>query len=208
MWITNMIDGTVSVLAASDGAVVGTYLTGGYPAGVAFDGANVWVMNSEDSTVTKFDAATRHVLATYPTTTGGDVAVSDGTYLWATGGSTQVQRLSLASGESFGSYAYHTDVVAFDGSDIWLGTSDGLTLLDSTDGSQAAQYALAYTPAALAWDGHAMWAVNGPGNSVSQVAPDGTVLGTYPVGTNPYAATVANGYVWIYSAGTVTALTY
>jgi DNA-binding beta-propeller fold protein YncE len=43
----------VTKLRASDGALIGTFPTGQFPEGAAFDGANVWVVNAGNNTVSK-----------------------------------------------------------------------------------------------------------------------------------------------------------
>jgi len=46
----------VTVILANTGAVIGTYpsQTGGQPAWICFDGANVWIANSGGSSIQKF----------------------------------------------------------------------------------------------------------------------------------------------------------
>lgn len=54
LWVSDRTRDTVVKVRASDGAVLGTFPTGGEePIGVAFDGANIWVPNSGAGTVTK-----------------------------------------------------------------------------------------------------------------------------------------------------------
>jgi hypothetical protein len=53
LWLANYGDQTVSVLRASDGALVKTLTGFGFPAGSALDGAFMWVTNSSANTVTK-----------------------------------------------------------------------------------------------------------------------------------------------------------
>ena len=53
IWVTNVLDGTVTKIRVSDGGTVGTYSVGNGPRGIVFDGANIWVVNYEDDTVTK-----------------------------------------------------------------------------------------------------------------------------------------------------------
>ena len=44
---------SVTKLHVADGSEVGTYLTGKWPYGIAFDGANMFVANYGSTTVTK-----------------------------------------------------------------------------------------------------------------------------------------------------------
>ncbi len=53
IWVTNFSSNTVTKLRASDGALVGTFGVGKFPAGAAFDGVNVWVANLGGNTVSK-----------------------------------------------------------------------------------------------------------------------------------------------------------
>jgi hypothetical protein len=50
MWVTSSVDGTLTELGPS-GATLGTFALGGFPAGIAFDGAHMWVVNVYNDTV-------------------------------------------------------------------------------------------------------------------------------------------------------------
>jgi DNA-binding beta-propeller fold protein YncE len=56
MWVTNYGSNKVTELSSA-GVVLGTYIVGNDPCGVAFDGASVWVANqsvsSPNGTVSK-----------------------------------------------------------------------------------------------------------------------------------------------------------
>lgn len=58
MWITNIEDDQITILRASDGALVDTLTTtngvGTKPTYLAFDGRNMWVVNEDDGTVSIF----------------------------------------------------------------------------------------------------------------------------------------------------------
>jgi DNA-binding beta-propeller fold protein YncE len=54
IWVTNSNSNNVTEFRASDGSVLGTFSTGGAPAGLAFDGVNIWVANRASNTVSKF----------------------------------------------------------------------------------------------------------------------------------------------------------
>jgi DNA-binding beta-propeller fold protein YncE len=51
--VANAASNTVTKLAASNGAVLGTFGAGSGPFGLAFDGANIWVTNTDGNSVSK-----------------------------------------------------------------------------------------------------------------------------------------------------------
>jgi hypothetical protein len=61
-----------------------------------------------------------------------------------------------------------------------------IALLRWYDANQTAFYKVGMNPSGLAFDGANMWVVNYSSNNVMKLAAsDGTVLGTFDVGTNP-----------------------
>ena len=54
---TRVGSSSVTTLRATDGVNLGTFFVGGYPYGVAFDGANVWVANNGGNDVTRLRAS-------------------------------------------------------------------------------------------------------------------------------------------------------
>jgi hypothetical protein len=54
LWVANTTSNNVTKLAASSGAVLGTFAAGTEPDGMAFDGANSWAANAGSNTVSKF----------------------------------------------------------------------------------------------------------------------------------------------------------
>jgi YVTN family beta-propeller protein len=65
IWVANDGSNTVSKLQASTGQVLGTFIVGTTPYGVAFDGANVWVSNARSDNVMKLRASDGKLLGTF-----------------------------------------------------------------------------------------------------------------------------------------------
>jgi DNA-binding beta-propeller fold protein YncE len=54
IWVSNNASNNVTKLHARNGALLGTFPTGGTsPGGTAFDGVNIWVTNTVSNTVSK-----------------------------------------------------------------------------------------------------------------------------------------------------------
>ncbi len=53
IWVANDHSNNVTVLRASNGAVLGTFAVGSNPEGVGFGGANIWVANTASNTLSK-----------------------------------------------------------------------------------------------------------------------------------------------------------
>lgn len=79
---TSYLGNTVTKLRGSDGMVLGAFLTGSGPLGVATDGANIWTANNRDNTVTKLQASDGMVLGTFLTGLGPNGLAFDGINIW------------------------------------------------------------------------------------------------------------------------------
>ena len=67
VWVTNLLDNTVSKLRASDGINLGNFPTGKFPWVIAFDGSSIWVASNgiPGNTVTKLRASDGAALGTF-----------------------------------------------------------------------------------------------------------------------------------------------
>jgi hypothetical protein len=53
IWTATTLHQTVRRIRLSNGAILGTFATGGGPTEAAFDGANIWMANQSSNTVSK-----------------------------------------------------------------------------------------------------------------------------------------------------------
>ncbi len=110
-------------LLASDGARLASFLVGGNPLGVIFDGTNIWVANGLDNTVSKVRPSDGEILGTFPVgTTPGGMAF-DGANIWVANYTTNnVTKLRASDGANLGTFGAgtHPALVAFDGANIWV----------------------------------------------------------------------------------------
>lgn len=83
IWVSAWGGGsTVFKLQPSDGTILGSYLVGRNPYGLAFDGQNIWVANSVDNTVSKLRASDGRVLFTVPAGPAPWGMCYDGRSIW------------------------------------------------------------------------------------------------------------------------------
>ena len=67
---------------ASDEAMLGTFAAGGWPWGVAFDGADIWVANNGDVTVMKYRASDGFNQGTFASGSSPSGVAFDGANIW------------------------------------------------------------------------------------------------------------------------------
>ncbi len=133
MWVTSSPGpGNVSKLRVSDGALLGTFSTGGnFPADVAFDGANTWVVNSQSNNVGKLRASDGALLGTFNVGTNPEGVAFDGANIWvANFFSNNVTKLRAIDGAVLGTFPVGAvpQGVAFDGAHIWVASSGSSTV--------------------------------------------------------------------------------
>src|ERR1700679_4042825 len=96
--------------------------------------------------------------------------------------------------------------MAFDGSNIWVGSGDSsgvITKVRASDGAVLLSTALPNPTgygsiAQIAYDGANIWASLGYNDVVAKVrASDGALLGTFPVGTDAYGLVFDGNYLWV-----------
>src|SRR5262249_37733287 len=68
IWVTNLGDGTVTKLRASDGAPQGTFIIGQSPQSLTFDGENIWVSSLAQHNLTKLRASDGTVVGSFRVT--------------------------------------------------------------------------------------------------------------------------------------------
>ena len=115
------------------------FSAGQYPAGLAFDGANIWVTNNVADTVQKRRASDGQLLGTFPVGSGPCGVAFDGANIWTANNNTDtVTKLRASDGHLLGTYTVGPNPwrVRFDGANIWttnLGTNT-VSKLRASDG--------------------------------------------------------------------------
>jgi hypothetical protein len=177
VWVANPDRGEVIRLRASDGSRVSSHSVqvppdGKGPFGVAFDGINIWasLTNSPDQSydlVTRLRASDGAFMGQYGVAIGPGPMTFDGRNLWV--GCRQFT-------SPFGRFACRVDT---DNPDPFLATSCFETTAD-----------------ALAFDGTSVWVAATTENSISKLAIDGQVLGTYTV-FRPFNLAFDGSSIWV-----------
>jgi DNA-binding beta-propeller fold protein YncE len=227
MWITNFFDDSVSVLSAATGAQIAgsPFPVGTNPEGIAFDGANMWIVDNGGNDVTELSVATGANVGSspYATVSGPSAIAFDGKNMWVTNAGTgtivELNATGTPVGNSNASVGTEPFSIALDGSGhVWIADygSDNVTkvpLVGGTPPFPSFPLPAGSAPHGIAFDGTNLWTADyGPasdhGHTVSQIAPDGTVLGTFNVGHAPNFIAFDGTHVWVTNSddNTVTAL--
>jgi hypothetical protein len=201
IWIANLaLANTLTVLRASDGALVATYPISTYT--ILFDGMNIWAGGLSGSSIglLKIRPSDGTILLTVtiqPTING---LAYDGQNIWATQYYTnKVVKVRASDGEVRGTF----DVgpfpwgAAFDGANIWIANvGDGsLTKLRANDGALVGTFPIAGSE--LIFDGKHLWAPDCLNSSVSRVRPtNGRIEGRFRVGNCPQGILFDGASVW------------
>ncbi len=205
IWVTNLLDDTVSKLRASDGSLVGTYPAGDWPLADAtvdavFDGTHIWI-TTQRGTVSKLRASDGALVGTYPAASVLTGSAYDGTHIWVTSNRGTVSKLRASDGALVGTYPVGnspSDVV-FDGTHIWVTNLLDATVskLRASDGALVGTYPVGNSPRDVVFDGTHIWVPNGS-NTVSRLrASDGYFVGTYAAGGIPVDAVFDGTHIWV-----------
>ncbi len=205
MWITGLVENTVSKVRASDGAFLGAFKVGTYPNAVAFDGANIWVVNTQDDTVTKLQASDGKVLGTFPVGKNPLDVIFDGAHVWVSNAlDNTVMKLQVSDGRVLGTFAVTASPghMAFDGANVWVGGSGAVSKVRASDGTILGTFSVCQ-PTELAFDGANIWITGYSCGTVAKLrASDGTVLGTFSTGGDlPTAIAFDSQYMWVANSG-------
>ncbi len=124
------VDGEVSKVRVSDGAITGSYIVSAGPRDVVFDGVKIWVANYSDRTITMLQASDGKVLDTFPTAGRPIAMVFDGSAVWVGFADlrndlsyqpTHLQRLEKSAGIVKDNYPSGPVLdLEFDGSHVWV----------------------------------------------------------------------------------------
>ena len=191
--------------------------------GLFFDGQNVWVgvsLNGLPFVILKVrasDAAVQSYIYVLPLGVhGGSVPggiAFDGKYIWVAVAGTDhfiaKYGASNAGLQAIFNLNGNTPVLATDGENIWCAGNDTgtVTRINAAtnafatfgvgSGSQSA-------PSGLAFDGTSMWISAFGDNTVVKMALDGSVLGTYSVGSGPKPLVFDGANIWVGNTGSNT----
>ncbi len=187
-----------------------TFSVGNFPAGVAFDGANIWVTNWEDGSVTKLLASTGAVVGTYSVGANPVGVAFDGANIWvANYNGKSLTKLQASTGAAVGTYVVGNgpECLAFDGANIWAANQvdNTVTKILANTGAAVGTYNVGTYPYGVAFDGTNIWVTNVDSNSVTKLlASTGAVVGTYIVGTNPAGVAFDGANIWVVNNGSNT----
>jgi len=188
--------------------------------GIFYDGQNIWVgvalntlpfvlLKVRESDVTVLSYIYLLPLGIHEGSVPGGIAF-DGKYIWVAVAGTdhfiarygasnsQLQAVLNLNGNS--------PVLASDGVDVWAAGNDTGTV---TRGNPATNSGSTFNvgsgaqsaPSGLAFDGTNMWVSLFGDNSVTKLALDGSVLGTYSVGSHPGPLVFDGVNIWVGNAG-------
>jgi hypothetical protein len=177
------------------------------PNAMAFDGANMWVTGSNG--VTKLRAADGANLGTFPV---GDFSAAfsvafDGANIWVTDGIFALHKLRAADGVELCDVSVSSPLaVAFDGTYIYVGSSDALAVVKVRVSDCLFVnpiHGFSY-PNGMAFDGTNMWVTDQGRNTVRK----GLVGQTFNVGHGPVGVAFDGTNIWVANSsdGTVTKL--
>ena len=128
--MSNLNDGTVTKLQASNGARLGTFEVGDAPYGIVFDGTYIWVSNSGDGTLSKLEPSDGHTLETIMVGPDPRHLRVSGTHLYiASNGGDTVEQLDLATATYEHNYGFirFLEGVLFDGTNLWVTRLNGVS---------------------------------------------------------------------------------
>jgi DNA-binding beta-propeller fold protein YncE len=215
LWVSNypgdLVNSTVSVLRARDGALVGTYPAGLSPQGIAYDGANMWIANSNAAkTVTVLRASDGVRVMTQTVGTGPLGIAFDGSNMWVTNFMSDTVSVLRAS-DGFHIMTPTVGVqpygLAFDGVNMWVANFGGgfgntVSVLRGSDGAHVMTITVGLAPRHLAFDGINMWVTNEGSQSVSVIrASDGFHVMTPTVGVGPIGIAFDGTNMWVANGG-------
>ncbi len=194
--------GSVGVLDAATGALLGQLRPTGEPADVAAGDGAVWIADQSTHTVTRVDVARRRTEDSIPLPGDADAIASGGGSIWVaeeTGGTvlrlapatdTVVQRITVGRSPS---------AIAYGDGRVWVTTADDRSLvgLSPRTGVVLRRIHLDVRPTAVAVGFGSVWVTSASGGAVYRVDPRGSDIATIPVGTGPGPITIDGSGVWV-----------
>jgi YVTN family beta-propeller protein len=204
VYVTNVLDDTVSVIATASNTVTATINVGLAPFGMAMttDGSTVYVANSGDGTVSAISTANNMVANTYnvgvdPT---GIAVTPDGSKVYvANSGNGSGNTVSVIVQGVVGSpitvgTAPQGLAVTPDGGKVYVANnqSNNVSVIDTAHDTAAVPFAVGTNPegVAVSPDGSTVYVTNNVSNTVSVIATSNNAVTTVNVGTIPNSAAV------------------
>jgi outer membrane protein assembly factor BamB len=141
-----------------------------------------------------------------PTGAASEEMAFDGATLWVANPYSQsVSKIRVADGTLLANIGIgpFPRGIAFDGTDIWVTTENDNRIhrMRTSDGAVTLSANVGGYPIVAVYAGGYIWTVNHSGHSVSKVALNGTVVGTYPTVNYPHSATTDGSYLYVASSG-------
>src|SRR5437762_1855554 len=200
-YITNLSDGTVSVIDTASNTVMATVPVGNFPNGVAVtpDGAHVYVANVVDGTVSVIETAGNTVTATVPVGLFpfGVAVTPDGAHVYvANQGGGNVSVIATASNTVTATVTVGPSptgvAVTPDGTRVYVANfnADTISVIATASNTVTATVTVGANPAGVAVtpDGARVYVANQNSNNVAMIATaSNTVTATVLVGNAPRA---------------------
>src|SRR6266480_4783027 len=213
-YITNLNDGTVSVIDTASNTVMATVPVGNFPNGVALtpDGAHVYVANVVDGTVSVIETAGNTVTATVPVGLFpfGVAVTPDGAHVYvANQGGGNVSVIATASNTVTATVTVGPSptgvAVTPDGTRVYVANDgDGtVSVIDTATNGVTATVTVGLNPEGIAVtpDGTRVYVANFNANTISVIATaSNTVTATVTVGANPAGVAVTPDGAHVYVA--------
>ncbi len=215
IWVTSCSDNAIVKLDKNNGSVLGTYSTGTCPVAAAFDGTNIWVSNNDSysGSITKLRASDGSLVNTFSANYPWGI-LFDGTNIWfaeSQGGYSAGMYHSAGGFITNHNPGYVSRGIAYDGSNIWTANrnTNWVTKLRASDGLTLTMYSVnstGYTVLDVASDGTYIWVTTANGTVTKMDKNNGSIVGTYPVGSGPSYIIFDGINIWVsnWGSGTVT----
>lgn len=173
VWITNKDANSVTKIRAANNTIVGTYLTGQGPIGIAYADGHIWVANSGSGTVSKIRASDGATVGTYSTGAGAHGVAFDGAHIWVTNRlAATVTKLLAHDGSQVDTFLVPESpfFLVFDGYYIWIThyVQPGKISRIEARGSGTSVFNTGRNPYGIAFDGANIWVADNQDHVVSK----------------------------------------
>ena len=206
VWIANYedgINGTIMKLSGDDTncQILETINVGGGPYGAVVDGlGNVWISNRGANKIDRIEISNSRLTNYTDIISPYGIAIDRDNNVWiANYDPSGATKLDPVTGlRTFFSIEGNGRGIAVDkNNNIWMAMSGDNTVVNlNNQGSLLGRYGVGEHPIGVASDSDGnIWVINlNSGNATKLRGLDGVVLGTYPVGNNPYTYSDMTGY--------------
>jgi YVTN family beta-propeller protein len=173
VWVTSVVDGTITRIDPQTNHVTATIRTGGEPVQVAANDRAVWVAYPPDNLVRRIDPTTNRVVATLKVAQPQDLALGFGSVWIPSGRSGLVVRIDPQTNTATSSIrvAGKPSTIAVGAGAVWVKQSDPSSVqrIDPQTNTVTATVPVASGLYGLAVDDHWLWTVEFLGDTVTRL---------------------------------------